>query len=86
MNYKIDKNYYLIIEDKAGENSVDRLYDTIISHSFWSNIKIIRLYEHDDKCDLDEFLQKSIKRFLTIFFVPIPGLIYNLVLFTFWYS
>lgn len=52
------KNYYLIIEDKAGENSVDRLYDTIISHSFWSNIKIIRLYEHDDKCDLDEFLQK----------------------------
>lgn len=52
------KNYYLIVEDKAGEDSLDRLYDTIITSSFWSNVKIIRLYEGDNKCDLDEFLQK----------------------------
>lgn len=53
------KNYYLIVEDKAGEQAIDRLYDMIIGNSFWSNVKIIRLYDGDNKCDLDEFLQKN---------------------------
>lgn len=50
------KNYYLVVEDKAGENAIDRLYDTIIENNYWANVKIIRLYEADNKCDLDEFL------------------------------
>ena len=52
------KNYYLVVEDQAGENAIDRLYDKIIETSFWSNVKIIRLYQGNEKCDLDEFLTK----------------------------
>lgn len=52
------KNYYIIVEDKAGENMVDKYYDTISSNNYWANIKIIRLYENDEKCDADEFLLK----------------------------
>lgn len=52
------KNYYIIVEDKAGENMVDRYYDTISANNYWANIKIIRLYEGDNKCDADEFLLK----------------------------
>ena len=56
------KNYYIVVEDKAGENAIDRLYDTISATNFWSNIKVIRLYEKDEKCDCDEFLLKYGKR------------------------
>lgn len=52
------KNYYIIVEDKAGEDMVDRYYDIISSNNYWANIKIIRLYENDEKCDADEFLLK----------------------------
>ena len=52
------KNYYIIVEDKAGENMVDKYYDVISTSNYWANIKIIRLYEGDEKCDADEFLQK----------------------------
>ena len=37
---------------------VDKYYDTISSNNYWANIKIIRLYENDKKCDADEFLLK----------------------------
>lgn len=53
------KNYYLVVEDKAGEAALDRFYDTIIQINYWANVKIIRLYDKpDEKCDLDEFLTK----------------------------
>lgn len=52
------KNYYIIVEDKAGENMVDSYYDTISASNYWANIKIIRLYDGDEKCDADEFLLK----------------------------
>lgn len=52
------KNYYLIVEDKAGEAAVDRLYDVINKTNYWANVKIIKLYEGDNKCDPDEFLLK----------------------------
>lgn len=52
------KNYYIILEDNKGENALDRLYDIITNASYWSNVKIIKLYEHDNKMDLDEFLIK----------------------------
>lgn len=52
------KNYYIIVEDKAGENMVDKYYDTISANNYWANVKIIRLYENDEKCDADEFLLK----------------------------
>lgn len=52
------KNYYIIVEDKAGENMVDNYYDIISTSNYWANIKIIRLYDGDEKCDADEFLLK----------------------------
>lgn len=50
------KNYYIIVEDKAGEAMVDKYYDTISQYNYWANIKIVRLYDGDEKCDADEFL------------------------------
>ena len=46
---------------KKEENIVtnfDKYYDVISTSNYWANIKIIRLYEGDEKCDADEFLQK----------------------------
>ena len=51
------KNYYIVVEDKAGEKALDRIYDIVSAENFYANIKIIRLYKQkDEKCDLDEFL------------------------------
>ena len=52
------KNYFLIVEDKAGEGAVDRLYDTIIQNNYGANVRIVRLYDNvSDKMDLDELLR-----------------------------
>lgn len=52
------KNYFLIVEDKAGEGAVDRLYDTIIQNNYGANVRIVRLYDNvGDKMDLDELLR-----------------------------
>lgn len=52
------KNYYIIVEDKAGEAMVDKYYDKISQCNYWANIKIVKLYNGDEKCDADEFLLK----------------------------
>jgi len=52
------KNFYIVIEDKKGEDALDRLYEQIIIHDFYANIKIINLQTNGEKCDLDEFLLK----------------------------
>lgn len=53
------KNYYLVIEDKKGEEAIDRLYDIIVENNYWANVRLIKLYQGDEKCDLDEFLQTN---------------------------
>lgn len=54
------KNYFLIVEDKAGENAVDRLYDTIVSNNYGANVRLVRLYDEEhEKMDLDEFLRTN---------------------------
>ena len=50
------KNYYIIVEDKKGEAMIDKYYDTISAYNYWANIKVVRLYDGDEKCDADEFL------------------------------
>src|SRR5574344_164695 len=52
------KNFYIVIEDSHGEDALDRLYEQIISHDFYANVKIINLQTNGEKCDLDEFLLK----------------------------
>lgn len=52
------KNYYIVVEDIKGEEALDRLYEQIISHDFYANVKIINLNTNNEKCDLDEFLLK----------------------------
>lgn len=52
------KNYYIVVEDIKGEEALDRLYEQIISHDFYANVKIINLNTNNEKCDLDEFLIK----------------------------
>jgi DNA primase len=52
------KNFYIVVEDIKGEEALDRLYEQIISHDFYANVKIINLRTNGEKCDLDEFLLK----------------------------
>lgn len=52
------KNFYIVVEDIKGEEALDRLYEQIISHDFYANVKIINLRTNNEKCDLDEFLLK----------------------------
>lgn len=52
------KNFYIVVEDTKGEEALDRLYEQIISHDFYANVKIINLRTDGEKCDLDEFLLK----------------------------
>ena len=37
------KNFYIVVEDIKGEEALDRLYEQIISHDFYANVKIINL-------------------------------------------
>lgn len=60
----ICKNYYIILEDdvmeRISKNSkdspLDKMYNTIMSNNPYANVKIVKLYQGSEKCDLDEFL------------------------------
>ena len=60
----ICKNYYIILEDDVmerlskgkKESPLDKMYNTIMSNNPYANVKIIKLYQGNTKCDLDDFL------------------------------
>jgi len=60
----ICKNYYIVLEDdvmerlskNSKESPLDKMYKTIMSNNPYANVKIIKLYQGSEKCDLDEYL------------------------------